>query len=160
MLLLGQQPPRREAKTPASSVTITPSAKLLKPFYWTAAIIAGLILFYANNNPQTGTKLDWLLLFPAAIALWTLLRHFGLRYTRLTIGAGKLRYETGMLSRSVRTMELSKVQDVRVEQTFMDRLLSLGTILIETAGETGRLEMPGIDEPQQVAEYILDAARN
>ena len=55
-------------------------------------------------------------------------------------------------------MEVSKVQDVRVEQTFMDRLLNLGTISIETAGETSRLTMAGMEEPQQVADSILEAA--
>jgi|SRR4051794_22771023 len=159
MLQLGQ-PPRRVPKTPAASVTITPSAKLLKPFYWTAAIIAGLILFYSNNNQETGTKLYAFLIVPAAIVLWTLLRHVRLRSTKLTVADGKLRYETGMFSRSVRTMELVKVQDVRVDQTVMNRILGLGTIVIETAGETGRLEMAGVDQPQQVAEYILEAARH
>ena len=134
---------------------ITPSAKLLKPFYWTAAILAGLIFFYSNNN---GADLYWLLIIPGLIVAWTLIRQLRLRYTKLSVSAGKLRYETGMLSRSVRTMEVSKVQDVRVEQTFMDRLLNLGTISIETAGETSRLTMAGVEEPQQVADSILEAA--
>jgi uncharacterized membrane protein YdbT with pleckstrin-like domain len=45
-----------------------------------------------------------------------------------------------------------------VEQSFMDRLLDLGTISIETAGETSSLTMHGIEEPQEIAEYILEAA--
>jgi uncharacterized membrane protein YdbT with pleckstrin-like domain len=146
---------QKASKTPESHLTISPSAKLLKPFYWTAAIIAGLILFYSNN---TGNNIYPLLIVPAVIVLWTLARHVRLRYTKLNIAAGKLRYETGIMSRSVRNMELSKVQDVRVEQSFMDRLLDLGTISIETAGETSSLTMHGIEEPQEIAEYILEAA--
>jgi uncharacterized membrane protein YdbT with pleckstrin-like domain len=64
-----------------------------------------------------------------------------------------------MFSRSVRTMELVKVQDVRVDQTLMDRMLGLGTIHVETAGETGRLSMGGVAQPQEVADYILEAVR-
>ena len=146
---------QKASKTPDSPIAITPSAKLLKPFYWTAAVIAGLILFYSNN---TGNNVYPLLIGPALIVLWTLARHLQLRYTKLSISGGKLRYETGMLSRNVRNMELSKVQDVRVQQSFMDRILDLGTISIETAGETSSLTMRGIEEPQQVAEYILEAA--
>jgi uncharacterized membrane protein YdbT with pleckstrin-like domain len=146
---------QKASKTPESHLTISPSAKLLKPFYWTAAIIAGLILFYSNN---TGNNIYPLLIVPAIIVLWTLARHVRLRYTKLSIAAGKLRYETGIMSRSVRNMELSKVQDVRVEQSFMDRILDLGTISIETAGETSSLTMHGIEEPQEIAEYILEAA--
>lgn len=141
---------------PPSPVYITPSAKLLKPFYWAAAIIAGLILFYSNNH---GADLYWLLILPALIIAWTLARHLRLKYTKLTIAGDKLKYETGILSRSVRTMELAKVQDVVVEQSFMDRILSLGTISIQTAGETSRLSMAGVEHPQQVAEFILASAR-
>ena len=72
---------QKASKTPDSSITITPSAKLLKPFYWTAAIIAGLILFYSNN---TGNNMYPLLIVPALIVLWTLARHVRLRYTKLT----------------------------------------------------------------------------
>ena len=148
---LGQKAP----KTPEASITISPSPKLLKPFYWTAAIIAGLILFYSNN---TGNNIYPLLIVPALIVLWTLARHFRLRSTKLSVASGKLRYQTGITSRTVRTMELSKVQDVKVQQSFMDRILNLGTISIETAGEASGLTIQGIEEPQQIAEYILEAA--
>ena len=124
--------------------------------YWAAAILTGLILFYSNN---TQTNLYPLLIVPALLVLWTLLKHLRLRYTKLVVGGGKLRYETGMVSRSVRTMEVAKVQDVRVEQSFTERMLGLGTISIETAGETSRLSMAGVAQPQEVADYILEAAR-
>ena len=151
MLALSPRDP--QSKAPAFSVS--PSAKLLKPFYWTAAIIAGLIFFYSNN---TGRIFMCFSIVPALIVAWTLLRHLRLRYTKLIISGGKIRYETGMFSRDVRTMEVSKVQDVRVNQSLMERLLGLGTISIETAGETGRLSMAGIEDPQHVADSILEAA--
>ena len=91
--------------------------------------------------------------------VWTLARQLRLRYTKLIIAGDKLKYETGMMSRSSRSMDLAKVQDVVVDQTFMDRILSLGTISIQTAGETSRLTMSGVENPQQVAEFILASAR-
>jgi uncharacterized membrane protein YdbT with pleckstrin-like domain len=143
--------------SPPAAVYIHPSARLLKPFYWTAAIIAGVIFFFNNNNP--GSNLEWLLIVPALIVVWTLFKHLKLRMTKLTVSPGKLRYETGMFSRSVRTMELAKVQDVRVDQTLMERMLGLGTIHVETAGEASGLTMAGVAQPQEVADYILEAAR-
>ena len=44
------------------------------------------------------------------------------------------------------------MQDVRVDQSFMDRLLNLGTIAIETAGEASGLTMAGVEDPQEVAD--------
>lgn len=152
---LGQRPPSPPPDNAAPSLAISPSAKLLKPFYWIAAILAALIFFYSSNH---GADLYWLLIVPGLIAAWAIARSILLRFTKLVIIGGKLRYETGVFSRSVRTMEIFKVQDVVVNQSFFDRILNLGTISIETAGETSRLSMAGVEEPQRVAEYILNAA--
>ena len=64
-----------------------------------------------------------------------------------------------MLSRSTRTMELSRIQDVRVDQTLLQRMIGIGTITVETAGETGRLSMANVDRPQTVADIILDSRK-
>jgi uncharacterized membrane protein YdbT with pleckstrin-like domain len=147
-------PPQKPSAAP---VSIHPSARLLKPFYWAAAIMAGLIFFYSNNTETALNPLFFIV--PALLLVWTLAKHFRLRFTKLVVGGGKLRYETGMMSRSVRTMEVAKVQDVRVEQSFLQRLLGIGTISIETAGETSRMTMSGVAHPHEVADYILEAAR-
>ena len=63
------------------------------------------------------------------------------------------------MSKSTRTMDLSRIQDVRVEQSILQRLRGIGNVSIETAGESGRLVMPNIDEPHAVAEYILESSR-
>ena len=38
--------------------------------------------------------------------------------------------------------------------------MGIGDITVETAGESGRLEIEDVDAPQTVAERILDAARS
>jgi uncharacterized membrane protein YdbT with pleckstrin-like domain len=154
---LSQQRPKSNPASSAAAqgITITPSAKLLKPFYWAAAIMAGLILAYSNNM---NLNLYPLLVVPGAVLLFALGKHVRLRFTRLIVASGKLRFESGLFSRSVRTMELAKVQNARVDQTFMERLLGLGTVSIETAGETSLMTMKGVEAPQQVADYILEAA--
>ena len=54
---------------------------------------------------------------PALLALFMLSRHIQRRVNSLTILGDRLRYEAGMISKTTRTMELAKVQDVRVDQT-------------------------------------------
>jgi Predicted membrane protein len=134
---------------------VRPSTKLVLPFYVLAALFALLVLIYNNNLVP---RQDWLFLLPALLLLWTIVRHVRLSFTRLIVESGKLRYESGMLSKSMRTMEIHKVQDVRVDQSFGQRLLKTGDLSIETAGGTSRLTMKGIDQPQSVAEQILEAA--
>ena len=140
-----------------SAFVLRPSLKLVRPFYTVAFVLAALIFFY-NNNRDEGRQ-DWLLVLPALVLLWTIVRQISLRFTSLTIQGTRLRYEQGMVSKHTRTMELSRIQDVHVQQTVMQRLLNIGTLSIESAGESGRLQMSNVDNPQAVADYILDAAR-
>jgi uncharacterized membrane protein YdbT with pleckstrin-like domain len=65
-----------------------------------------------------------------------------------------------MTSKSTRTIQLSKVQDVRVDQGLMQRLFNIGNISIETAGETSRLSIPNVDDPQALADEILNRAQH
>ncbi|OHE75815.1 MAG: hypothetical protein A2107_00315 [Verrucomicrobia bacterium GWF2_62_7] len=52
---------------------------------------------------------------------------------------------------------MSKVQNVRVQRSLVDRLWGVGTIVIETASESGRLVMQHVDRPTWVADKILEA---
>ena len=138
-----------------ATVIVRPSTKLLKLSYLLAA---GLAFGIAIYNSRRDEALAWLYIVPALLFIWTAVKHFGRRFQTMTIAGNRLRYESGMLSRSARTLELSRVQDVVVEQSFTQRLLGVGEISIETAGERSRLVMKGIDRPRQVADLILDTA--
>ena len=139
---------------------LRPSVKLIGLAYlaalFLAIVIAAICLTIASGN-----VLWWsFMLIPASVAVMAAARHLRRRLTCLTIEGGRLRFESGLLSKSTRTMDLAKVQDVRVEQTFGQRLLGVGDLSLETAGETSRLVMLAIDQPQQATERILDLARH
>jgi len=99
----------------------------------------------------------WVLAIPALLFLWPLSNQLKRRFKKLVLSGDKLRYETGVLSRTTRTIQVSKIQDVRVDQTLTERLMGIGNISIETAGEASRLRAVNIDDPQSVADAILDA---
>lgn len=139
-----------------SDFVIRPSTKLVKPFY-TFAFFLVCGVFFINNNRET--PIQWLWIAPGLVVARTLIRHIRLRFTKLTVANGSLRYQTGMVSRATRTLDLSKVQDIRVEQSFIQRMIGIGTLSLETAGETGGLTMRDVDHPQRVADTILHAGR-
>jgi uncharacterized membrane protein YdbT with pleckstrin-like domain len=118
-------------------------------------VAAGMVLTYQHLPPSYPTWLPalWLVLF-----LWPIKRHIQRQAIKMTISGEKLRYETGMMSRSTRIIQLPKVQDVRVLQSFMQRILGVGDISIETAGENSRLVLANLDQPQRLAEQITDAS--
>jgi uncharacterized membrane protein YdbT with pleckstrin-like domain len=134
---------------------IHPSLKFIQAGYALAilAAIAGIVLLFRQEVPV------WAAVLPAVIILWPLSRHIRRQFTRITITGDKLRYELGMLSKTTRTIQLSKVQDVTVRQTLGQRILGVGDLSIETAGETSRLTVANIDQPQEAADKIMEIAQ-
>ena len=95
----------------------------------------------------------------SVLFLWPALRHLRRQFTKLSIGGDKLRHETGMAAKSTRTIQLSKIQDVRVDQTLFQRLFGVGNLAIETAGETSRLVVANVDAPQPLADHLIELAQ-
>jgi membrane protein YdbS with pleckstrin-like domain len=81
------------------------------------------------------------------------------RSRRMTIGPHQLSLETGLLAKDQRAFDLSKIQDVRSEQSVFERLTGTGTVIVQTASHDGGIRMEGIDQPKAVVAKILDAQR-
>ena len=102
----------------------------------------------------------WIPSLAALLLLWPLERQMRRYAAKVSITGDKLRYETGFFSKSTRTIQLSKIQDVRVDQSLSQRIFGVGNISIETAGESSRLTVFHIDHPQHVADTIMHAGDN
>jgi uncharacterized membrane protein YdbT with pleckstrin-like domain len=109
--------------------------------------------YLADQYPQPYVPIASLL-----VLLWPLKRHVQRQTVKLTIAGDKLRYETGLTTKSMRLIQLPKVQDVRVLQSFWQRIFDVGDISIETAGESSRLVVENLDGPRVLAEEITDAS--
>ena len=138
---------------------LSASLKIVKLGYLTSLLLAVAIAGYLL---AIHTQDDWmwaLLAIPALLALFTMIRHIQRRLITLTILEDRLRYEAGLFSKTTRTMELAKVQDVRVDQTLGQRVLNIGDLSLETAGGTSRIVIRSIDRPQEAADHILELSR-
>jgi membrane protein YdbS with pleckstrin-like domain len=135
------------------------SLKGVKIAYALVAILAAVIAGYwltSSDPPQVPVWIP--LIAPAVLLLLTGIRHMQRRTTSLDVQGDRLRYEAGLFSKTSRIMELAKVQDVRFDQTFGQRMINTGDLSLETAGESSRIVMPSIDRPKEVAEHILQLA--
>jgi membrane protein YdbS with pleckstrin-like domain len=139
-------------------LTIRPTTKFLKAGTILAALvflaieIAYFVYWRENEN------LRLLPLIVPLIFIWPLERWLRLRSIRAYISGDRLRYETGIAARTTRTIQLSKLQDVRVDQGIWQRIFNIGDISLETSGETSRLTIFNIDQPQAVADELLNRA--
>jgi membrane protein YdbS with pleckstrin-like domain len=137
-------------------LTIRPTAKFLKAGVAITALVF-LALEIAYFTYWRGIETVSLLpLVVPLIFIWPLARWMRWRTTKATVSGDRLRYESGLAGKSTRTIQLTKLQDVRVDQGLFDRLFDIGDISLETSGETSRLTIPKVDRPQQVADELLN----
>ncbi len=143
-----------------AEVVIRPSLKFIKAGYICAAVIvcAGIVLEYKYVHERYPEFFPYLPIVTLLLLLWPLKRHLRRQTIKLTVAGDKLRYETGLVAKSMRIIQLPKVQDVRVIQSFRQRIFDVGDISIETAGENSRLVMDNLDAPRHLAEQITDAS--
>ena len=141
-----------------SDVTIRPTMKYIKAGAVLAAIVfLGLeIAYLAEWKDQLPA---WVMIFPALILLWPGARALRRQYMKAVISGDRLRYEVGAASKTTRNIQLTKLQDVRVEQRLFQRMLNVGDLSIETAGEASRLTIPNVDSPQAIADELMTRAQ-
>ncbi len=70
-----------------------------------------------------------------------------------------LTLETGLFSRTRRTVDMAKIQDVTVQQSFGQRLLGVGDLMLESAGESGAIGIRNLDQPRVIADAIIAGSR-
>ena len=145
-----------------SEMTIQPTLKFIKAG---AVLALGVFLaleigYYTSWHGMRSIEVLKPLPYVAPVVLlWPLSRLLRRRFTRLTISGDRLRYETGLAAKTTRNIQLSKIQDVRVQQSLSHRMCGVGELSIETAGEASRLTIRNVDQPQAIADQIMDAAQ-
>jgi len=144
----------------ARTMVLRPSLKFVKLSYLLCLLLAVAIGVGMKMDPPPVAHLEYAFALPAVLLFFTLIRHIQKRLVKLSVMGDRLRYESGMASKTTRTIELVKVQDVRVDQTLWQRMVGIGNLSLETAGGTSRIEMDGIDRPQAAADHILELAKS
>ncbi len=80
--------------------------------------------------------------------------------TQYTITTQRLRIERGILSKHVQQTRIERVQNVNTSQTFVSRLLRVGTVDFDTAGtDDSDFTFIGVGAPHEVVEAVDKAQR-
>jgi uncharacterized membrane protein YdbT with pleckstrin-like domain len=80
--------------------------------------------------------------------------------TRYTITTQRLRIERGLLSKHVQQTRIERVQNVNTNQTFVSRVLRVGTVDFDTAGtDDSDFTFTGVGNPHEVVEAVDHAQR-
>ena len=89
-----------------------------------------------------------------------LLAHIDRQRHLFTLTDHKFEIQYGLLTTTTRNIPLSKIQDVTVTASLVDRMLGLGNIVVENASETGgQVIISGVAEPKRYADMLLNQLR-
>ena len=89
-----------------------------------------------------------------------LLAHVDRQRHLFTLTDHKFEIQYGLLTTTTRNIPLSKIQDVTVTASLVDRMLVLGNIVVENASETGgQVVISGVAEPKRYADMLLNQLR-
>ncbi len=136
---------------------VRPSVKLVMAWYvFVIAVLAAAAWFaYEYEHREFN---PWHLL-ALLLLLIPIKKHMATRLVSLTIDTDHVTLESGLLSHARRTVDLSKIQDVTVRQSLGERMLGMGDLTLESAGESSSMVLYGIDHPRQTADLILERSR-
>jgi uncharacterized membrane protein YdbT with pleckstrin-like domain len=142
-----------------TDLTIRPTAK----FIMLRAIISVLLFLAVEiawyTQWRDNAKLRFVPIIAPLVLISPALRALRRQFTKTTISGDHLRYETGGFSKSTRTIQLSKLQDVRVDQKMTQRMFGVGNLSLETSGEASRLTIEDVDNPHALADEILNRSQ-
>ncbi|MDQ5859152.1 MAG: PH domain-containing protein [Acidobacteriota bacterium] len=122
------------------------------------AAVFGLWWWIASNRLEDGTTsaiFGNLALFFLVVAVV----HFFVRRVRASadeyvVTTRRVIRKYGLVAREVEQALLDRVQDITLRQGITARLLGYGTVVLETASETGRLTFPDIAQPEEFRKAV------
>ena len=131
----------------------TPSQKGNIGIFMLCALVALAIIGSAVTlGSAASTPLLALLLLPIAVAGW---RWLLTRSTQYTLTDQRLKTRRGVFGRITDDLELYRVKDSHFTQTFLQRLLGIGTITLRTTDvSTPVVALRGMDQPEPLWERI------
>lgn len=122
---------------------------------WFLAGIVALVLGYKYFLPESVWRtVMWLVIAGAAVAIFVreALVIFGIHY-RLT--TQRLFVNKGILTRTTDQLELVRIEDVRLRQGVIDRIVGTGDVEIVSSDQTeAKLMLTSVAQPDEVAEHI------
>ncbi len=114
-----------------------------------------------ERTEWTGTPSQWqnggwflacLLLVPIPWAIW---RWLVVRSTVYTLTDQRLSIRRGIFTRVTEDLELYRVRDTRLEQTFFERMFGLGeVVLFTTDASTPEIHMPWLKDAEALRESV------
>jgi uncharacterized membrane protein YdbT with pleckstrin-like domain len=121
-----------------------------------AAVVAGIIAGLATSSVSSGVQVGWVV--AAVLIVYILVLIVGLvrrLRTTYTITSRRLTIRIGILSTDLHQTRLERVQNVNSKQSLFERMLHVGTVDFDTAGEAGYdFSFRGVAHPHAIVRTV------
>jgi membrane protein YdbS with pleckstrin-like domain len=137
--------------------TVRPTMIFIKTGY-VLAVLGGILLVFLLASIGVPSYISILL----ALALLFIPAYYHIRrnMVRYTVTDAKLEIDRGLIARTTRNIPLSKIQDVTVSASILQRLLGFGDIIVDNASEIGGSTIiENISHPRHYADLLLRELR-
>ena len=96
------------------------------------------------------------LIVSAVLFIYPIWLHIQNRRVIYTLTSIKVEIAEGIFSQSTRNIPLRHIQDVTVSESFKERLIGIGDMVIDSAAAAGKITMNNINDPRKYADLILN----
>ncbi|MFI6580053.1 PH domain-containing protein [Embleya sp. NPDC050493] len=92
----------------------------------------------------------------AVLVRWSVAPWLAWLGTLYSVAADRLTVRTGTLTREIRVVPFARVEDVLIEhESFVDRMLGAGTVVLVPVGDREQLELPGLPHVVRLQSELL-----
>jgi uncharacterized membrane protein YdbT with pleckstrin-like domain len=136
-----------------------PSWRSMLAFYLTGlagAVLAGVLAGVASAIASGHVEVGWVIVAVMACFVVVLVAGLARRLrTTYTVTNERLTIDEGLLSRDLHHTRLARVQNVNCSQTLLQRVLHVGTVDFDTAGEAGYdFRFRGVANPREIVRVV------
>ncbi|MDQ1436968.1 MAG: hypothetical protein QOK43_597 [Acidimicrobiaceae bacterium] len=132
----------------------------LRPHWWVfvkpvATVVLLFVLAVVAQIAVDNRVLTFVLAGAGLVALvWTGLRYMRWSTTVFVITTDRLILRHGVMAKHGKEIPLERLNDITVSQSFFERLLRAGDVLLESGGERGQEVVSNIPRPFEVQNVI------
>ncbi len=143
---------------------ISPSQAIYAPYYAAHGLAFILIIFAGIQSmrlfPADAHVLWWCEIIASALVILGVFTHaISVTFTRYTLDSKRLTMRYGFIGRSIKSLELFRIQDVNFLQSWWQELLGIGSLVILTSDQYHPREiLVGVRNGAELREQLTGAA--
>ena len=121
-------------------------------------VVAGLAAFLASlvgdGDYQGPVRIAIVVVAVVLLVVFSLVPFLRWVTTLYVVTDRRIALRTGILNRSGRDVPLPRVNDVTFEHSFIERFFRSGTLIIESAGERGQVQLQDVPRVEEVQSTV------